>query len=560
MFKGPIKLLIALLIFSTGVHGSPNAGLHLNRAQNEFPSIYLPSVGHKNNQTVQAIPEDSQSPKLKVRGVRFEGNESLSEADLQEAFRDVVDSDLSALQIYSLTNRIKALYNARDIAVSARVPPQDVDDGIVLFTINESSFNGVEIDYGFEDTFNVSLEHVERTAAFGIAKNPPLKISQQERAHLLAIDLHGVSASGGLHPDDQGNQTLELWVENTPRLESDIELNNQGPQSTGETELSANTLYSSPFGRGGAAYINAIKSEGVEYLSLAYRGPTGAYGGTLDLQAGVLGYHTDSSQKTSNKGEASSLSLGYRYPLIRSLSANVFVTGLFEQRQLTDKRLIVSQSSKTADYQVNSFDVRVDGNSAFATGRLTYSGELVAGNVDLDGSQNLADDRAGARSAGDFVLAAGTVQYAKPVDENWRLVTKIKAQIANKNLDSSVQLLAGGHAGLRAFSADELSVDQGILMSLDLTRRINDELTLGLFYDAANLMARHNNSNINGSSLVIKNRFNLSNLGLSAAYRFENEARLSVTLAHALATTPGSLSQRTHSGDSRLLAGLVVPF
>jgi len=560
VFKGPIKLLIALWGLSAGVHANPNAGLHLNRAQNAFPSIYLPSVGYKNNQTEHTIPEDAQAPKLKVKGVRFEGNKTLSEADLQAAFKDVVDSDLSALQIYSLTNRIKALYNAQDIAASARVPPQDVDDGIVLFTINESSFNGVEIDYGFEESFNVSLEHLERTAAFGIANNPPLKISQQERAHLLAIDLHGVSASGGLYPDDQGNQTLELWVENTPRLESDIELNNQGPQRTGKTELSINTLYSSPLGRGGAAYVSAIKSEGVEYISLAYRGPTGAYGGTLDLQAGVLGYQTDSSQNPPYKGEASSLSLGYRYPLIRSLSANVFATGLFEQRQLSDTRLIANQSVKTADYQVNSFDVRIDGNSALATGRLTYSGELVAGNVDLGGSPNRADDRAGARSAGDFVLAAGTAQYAKSVDENWRLVTKAKAQIANKNLDSSVQLLAGGNAGLRAYSADELSVDQGILMSLDLTRRINDALTLGLFYDAANLMARHNNSDINGNSLVIKNRFNLSNLGLSAAYRFENNARLNVTLAHALATTPGSASQLTQSGNSRLLARLVVPF
>ena len=510
----PIVLLIAVAA-GTETQAAPSSGQLLSEAQRQFPAIYLPSVGYRDPSAVSwTLPED-EGPGLAIKGFRFDGNQSISDQQLQQAFSLYANTNLTPRQIYSLTDLVKQLYAAEDLAVSAKVPPQDVEDGIVLFTIREAEFAGVELDYGFEDSFNVELEQVEAIASAGVLDQTQPRLSEMQRGQLLAIDLHGVAVSGGNHPDDDGNQVLELWVENTPTYSGTLELNNAGNPETGVAQLRLTSLYASPFERGGATYINALKVENSNFASLAYRGPVGLHGATLDLQLGLLEYSS-----SANTGNAQSYSIGYRYPLVRSVPSNLFGTALAEHREL--------------EHGLDTIDLTFDGNRAFEIGRLTYSAQFTAGNSDS------------ATLGGDFSKLSGFLNFSQRYPSGWRYNARLSAQLSDSDLVDAERMILGGPEGLRGYTSDDGLADRGLMVNLDLQKQVNERLRLGLFYDAARVRPRES----------VRQNVNMANFGVSARINFKKDISLTLSAARTLNDSLGS----TESGDHRAYLNLSIPF
>ncbi len=510
----PIVLLIAVAA-GTETQATPSSGQLLSEAQRQFPAIYLPSVGYRDPSAVSwTLPED-EGPGLTVKGFRFDGNQRISDQQLQQAFSLYASTNLTPRQIYSLTDLVKQLYAAMDLAVSAKVPPQDVEDGIVLFQIREAEFAGVELDYGFEDSFNVELEQIEAIAGAGVLDRTLPRLSEMQRGQLLAIDLHGVAVSGGNHPDEDGNQMLELWVENTPTYSGTVELNNAGNPETGEAQVRLTSLYASPFARGGATYINALKSESANFASLAYRGPVGLQGATIDLQLGLFDYST-----STDNDNAQSYSIGYRYPIVRSVPANLFVTALAERRDL--------------GYLLDTFDLTFDGNRAFKVGRLTYSAQLATGSAD-----SAALDK-------EFSKFAGFLNFSQRYSNGWRYNARLSGQLSDSDLDDAERIILGGPEGLRGYSSEDGLADQGLMLNLDLQKQISDRLRLGVFYDAATVRPRESD----GQTIE------MTNIGLSSRFSFEGGISLTLSTARALNDSLGS----TESGDQSAYLNLSVPF
>lgn len=503
----------ALLAPSFSV-AAPSAGQLLSEVQGQFPAIYLPSVGARNPALTQwNMPED-EGPGIDVKGFRFEGNKRVSDEVLQQGFRELADTRLTPRQIYSLTDLIKQIYAQQDLAVSAQVPPQNVDDGVILLTIHESGFTGVELDYGFEDSFNVELDQIEAVAGAAVSDPNSARISEMQRGQLLAIDLHGVAVSGGNHPDDEGDQQLELWVENTAIYSGTLELDNAGNSETGEAQLRLTSLYASPFGRGGATYINAVKSEASEYASLAYRGPVGLQGSTIDLQLGSLNYKLNGVSAS-----ASSLSLGYRYPLLRTVPDNLFLTLMAERREL--------------DARLDTLDITLDGNSAFEIGRLTYNAELTTG---WDGNQ---------ANSSAFTVLSGFVNFSRRYPSGWRYNANLSGQWSDSNLNDAERLHLGGAQGLRGYSSNDGLADRGALLRLDLSKQLNDKLRVAAFYDAADVQLRASDTT----------KSSVSSVGVEGQLSFEGDINLKLGLAQALRDKGA-----TRAGDNAFHARLSIPF
>lgn len=503
----------ALLAPSLSV-AAPSAGQLLSEVQGQFPAIYLPSVGARNPAlTKWAMPED-EGPGIDVKGFRFKGNQSVSDKALQQGFSELTNTRLTPRQIYSLTDLIKQIYAQQDLAVSAQVPPQDVEDGVILLTIHESGFAGVELDYGFEDSFNVELDQIEAVAGASVSNPNAARISEMQRGQLLAIDLHGVAVSGGNHPNDEGDHQLELWVENTATYSGTIELDNAGNSETGEAQLRLTSLYASPVGRGGATYINAVKSEASEYASLAYRGPLGFQGATIDLQLGTLNYKLNGASAS-----ASSLSLGYRYPILRTVPDNLFLTLMAERRELNAR--------------LDTLDITLDGNSAFEIGRLTYNAELTTGRTSSRAKSSA------------FTALSGFVNFSRRYPSGWRHNANLSGQWSDSNLYDAERLHLGGALGLRGYSSNDGLADRGVLLRLDLSKQLSDKLRVGAFYDAAAVQLRA--SDTTGSRI--------SSLGIEGQLNLEGDINLKLGLAQAL-NDRGS----TTAGDNRLYARLSVPF
>lgn len=497
-------LFLALPLSATA---APSIGQLLNESQAQFPSIYLPSVGQLSASKANwQLPED-QGPGIRVDQFHFVGNTSVPDTVLQQAFAPYTGRDLTPRQIYSMTDLVKQTYRQLDIAATAEVPPQDVVDGVVTIEVHEARFAGVELDYGFEDHFNVDLERIQEVAGYNVGNNPPLRIAEMERGQLLAIDLHGVAVSGGHHPNAEGDQLLELWVENTPVYSGTLDLNNSGNSDTGEQQLVLTSLYSSPFDRGGATYINAIKSEGLNFASLAYRGPLGYDGATFDLQLGLL-----NADIAAGGDNAQSYSIGYRYPILRTVPHNLFVTALAERRDL--------------GYNIDTLDLTLDGNKAFTGARLTYSAQLTLGQSDQK-----AED-------GQFGIVSGFVNYSRFYDSGWRYSARLVGQLASEDLGTSDRLIVTGKDGLRGYNSGELLADQGALFRLDLNKRVDDKLTLGSFIDYASLRPVKS----------VSDQIILGNLGLQGRFRLTPELELSLSLAKTVKDSPGP----TNQGDRQL--------
>lgn len=510
----PFVLLIAVAA-GTETQAAPSSGKLLSEAQRQFPTIYLPSVGYRDPSAVNwTLPED-EGPGLTVKGFRFDGNQSISDQKLQQAFSLYANTNLTPRQIYSLTDLVKQLYAAKDLAVSAKVPPQDIEDGIVLFTIREAEFAGVELDYGFEDSFNVELEQIEAIAGAGVLDETAPRLSEMQRGQLLAIDLHGVAVSGGNHPDEDGNQLLELWVENTPIYSGTVELNNAGNPETGEAQLRLTSLYASPFERGGATYVNALKGENSNFASLAYRGPVGLHGATVDLQLGLLEYSTSTS--TSN---AQSYSFGYRYPIVRSVPSNLFVTALVEHRDV--------------GHNLDTVDFTFDGNRAFGIGRLTYSAQITTGSSDS------------ATLGGEFNKLSGFLNFSQRYPSGWRYNARLSGQLSDSDLTDAERMILGGTEHLRGYTSEDGLADRGLIVNLDLHKQINERFRLGLFYDVASVRPRES----------VRKSVEMADIGLSARISFKEDVRLTLSAARALNDSLGS----TESGDQRAYLNLSIPF
>jgi len=507
----------------------------LNHFQSQFPTIYLPSVGDVDRRRFQLPEEIPGEPKLNVKGFEFSGVNSIDVDYLYEAFAPLEGKTFTPKQLLELTDLIIDTYREHDIAAVARIPAQNAKNGTIRFEIHESNFVGTVIDHGFEDHFNVSLERVEALASLPLSDRSTLILSERERQQLLTIDMHGITVSGGLQINDDGDQELELWVENSNQYSGTVDVNNSGFSQTGEEQAVLTSILYSPFRRGGASYLNVIKSAHSHYLSLSYRGPIGLRGTTLDLQAGTLS--ADSGLK---QHQAATYALGLRYPLIRTLSSNLFLSGIAEQRFLEEN----SAPETDRDYKVDSFRVTLDGNRAFNRDLMTYRVQTTLGNTDLSDSTDRANDLASANTQGAFNTLSGFLTYRKRLTDHWQLSTNVQGQLSRNNLDDSQRLIAGGSQGLRGFSSDELMVDQGALIRIDLVKQINDQWRLGTFLDWASLMVRRDNADVNGSPLEVNNHLSAYNWGLSSNYRVSDTLRVDMTFAQVLSDTPGIDSGR----------------
>lgn len=72
-------------------------------------------------------------------------------------------------------------------------------------------------------------------------------------------------------------------------------------------------------------------------------------------------------------------------------------------------------------------------------------------------------------------------------DKKWVGAVRWRAQAAWKNLDGYNQLSLGGVNGIRAYTSADGVGDQGVQVSLDLTRKINDHLFVGVLYDTGRI-------------------------------------------------------------------------
>ena len=533
------SVLIALglcwisLSVSSAQAQAPSAGSIQQNIDQEINSQKLPP------KTIQSIIPAQRD--LKPTGVTFilkkvayKGNTLLSNSQLDVVVAPYLNQELDYSKLQALSYAIENAYKDAGYLARVRLPEQELQGGTLHLEIQEAIFGKSRVE---GTSVRVSPEQIIAIIDAQQQAGQPINIDHLDRGLLLADDLPGVTVGGVLiHGTLNVTTDLGVKVEDENLLYGSALMDNTGPTSTGSFRVLGNVGINSPAGIGDLLSATYLYSEGSNYGRLAYTAPVGNDGVRVGVNASALDYKIISGTfaPLGGYGSAQTVGLESSYPLIRSRSANLYVSANADYRQFSNS----SSGTLISQYNVMDYSVSMYGNrfDSFAGGGAnTASLTLVTGNVDLANSPNQASVASSRGAQGSFTKIRYNATRNQYLLEDTSLFGSITGQFTNQNLDSSEQFYLGGAYGVRAYPTSEGAGSTGQLLTVELRQKLPQNIVAALFYDYGRLNQNANN-NINGASSI--NQYALQGAGLSLGWRPVKAAYLNITYAHRIGTNP----------------------
>lgn len=383
----------------------------------------------------------------------------------------------------------------------------------------------------------------------GVGNNCVLTKENFERMTQLLYDTVGLQ-TGGLEfsaqdmPVGQTQLTVTTLAKDA-QIKGSVGADNQGFSSTGQyrlaTSLSANNL----FGVGDVLGVNLnVSNQGSVSGAIDISGPLAANG--LRWQGSVSRSQFSLPSYNNTSGFGNALSLGVAYPILRGLDQN-WTTGLNAVLVATSS---VTGGYSTADKTLQSAQLTLDGNSgdrSILLGQNTwiFRSALTVGQV-MDDANSLSSPyyetvggytKLAFQGVGKLILSDAHSIYT---------VLNIRGQAANTNLDAYERMMIGGYSGLRAYSVEQGSINQGTISSLELRKAFNTEygqFVPVIFADYANGWVTHGpdigwQAATGYSNLNLTNHIVASDAGVGLDWNFFNKYSLSVSWAKRLPMSP----------------------
>jgi hemolysin activation/secretion protein len=484
-----------------------------------------------------------------VNAFRFTGNTLVKDEALAEPLTSYLGRPLGFAELQQATQAVASIYRQAGWIVNTYLPTQDVSDGIITIQIIEAVYGGTRLD----GTPPARLKLDYLLARFDAQQKvgEPINVEALDRALLLADDLPGVAVSGALSPGERTDETLlALKLTDEPLVLGDIGVDNHGARSTGEDRVTLNSSLLSPFGIGDQLVANLIHSEGSDYGRLEYSVPVGNDGARVGVNASRFDYELIPTEFKLLNGSGESETVGFdaSYPLIRSRRRNVYVTLNWDHKRFHNQALTLVQS----DYAVKNWSLGIAGN-AFDTwgggGANAFALSWVTGNVD-QGRDDIAENT---DLDGNFDKWRYAFSRQQMLTQDLSLYALLSGQHAQTDLDSSERFYLGGANGVRAYPSSEGGGSRGMLATVELRKRLPQNIVLACFYDWGHIT----NFDV-GSSYALKG------YGLSVGWT----GPMGLNLKAVLARRDGDNPNPTATGDdqdgsldrNRLRLSASVPF
>jgi hemolysin activation/secretion protein len=444
-------------------------------------------------QQAQALPEPQMALQTQasfvLKGVQFVGATGVPDSELQAAVADRIGTSVTFADLEQLAARAAAVYQQRGFSlVQAFVPVQEVVDGVVKITISEGVLGNLNIDVA--EGAPVSQERVARTLAV-LEPGKPLNGMKYERAMLLLSDLPGIKPQSAIGAGAiAGTTDLTVQVTERDRLQYGLEVDNYGTRDSGRHRITGSLRWASPFERGDNFDLRVMLAEGMHTVfgRVSYETPVGyrglRIGGGLARVQYELGGPFAPLEPT---GVGNVADLAFSYPIIRQRSTNLFVRGVVDNKDLTDRFEAVGFETRKRIRGIGlglSFEKR---DQLLGGGYTSANGLLYRGNLDIKDATSEAFDNPPfgydtEGGFGKFTLQLARLQHLAP---RFSLFFGAGMQRASKNLDAYEKLSLGGPKAVRAYATGEVLVDDGWLATMELRHAATPEATVFAFYDAA---------------------------------------------------------------------------
>lgn len=458
---------------------SPESGSHIaDRFETEQPATVQPPSASLQLESTNP-PASADQIKLTVNRFVFSGN-SVYGSDELEALAKGVSGETNLQTVYELAAAITGKYSEDGyILTRAIVPPQELDPNgaVVRIEIIEGYIDEVvwpaEVA-AFEDVFS--------TYSARITASRPLNIAVLERYLLLANDLPGLSFETTLEPSEQNAGAARLIVSSSYKATGfSASVDNKGTEGRGPYQLSASGTASNLLKhqeRFSARWAGSAEFEELQYAEIRAEKVLNAEGLTAGVQfsydTGEPG--TEALRTLEFGSESISLSADLTYPLIRSRSHNLWLTGTVFARAYRSDALGAAFNEDRLrgirlGFRYDQFD-RFNGISRLEA---TYS----QGIEGLGSTKN--ENPLASRSNGrvDFTKIELSGSRSQPLSDGWSAFGRIDGQISGTPLLSSEECTYGGSAFGRAFDPSVLSGDHCVKLLGELRYNV-DWTDLGL--------------------------------------------------------------------------------
>ena len=516
----------------------PDAGSFLQQIDRENK----PSLPHKVLPEHHAEPE-AMKPKpgmtITVKSFRFAGNTLLGSDKLAPVVAGFLNRPLDFAELQKAAAAVANAYREAGWIVRSYLPEQDIVDGVVSIQIVESVFGGAEIKGDIPR--RASRERIMRIFEAQQKTGEPLNADKLDRALLLADDLPGVAVAGSLREGAKERETaVDLKIGEKPLVQGEAAYDNTGARSTGSGRVTANLNLNSSFNRADLIAINAIHTQGSDYLRLDGNLPVGSNGWRLGFNGSHLQYNLVAPEFTAldAKGTSDTVGLESTFPIIRSRLKNLYLNINADNKRFDNQ----SSGATTTSYQVNTVTLGLDGNlfdNLWGGGANSASLSLIDGHLNLNGSPNQPADASTTQTAGHYDKLRFAASRQQVITETVSLFGALTGQAAHKNLDSSEKFYLGGSSGVRAYPANEGGGSEGKLLNLELRLRLPQGFNLTGFYDYGHITVNSNNSFAGATTL---NDYSLKGTGLSLAWQSSKGANVKAVYAHRLGNNPNPTS------------------
>ncbi|WP_232231992.1 ShlB/FhaC/HecB family hemolysin secretion/activation protein [Burkholderia sp. WSM2230] len=319
-----------------------------------------------------------------------------------------------------------------------------------------------------------------------------LSMPRLERATQLLQDVPGVaiekapqfSPGGGVGDIEV---TFSIAAKGKP-MQADLIMDNQGIESTGSYRFGVTASGNNYFGAG-ESYAFTLMGTDKKMWTGSLTGSVPIFDDGLRLTGGVTRQQYTINAGTPVAGVATTGQAGVLYPFMRGLDANVWgAASVLHSQAATTYKDYGFASHSTLDSV--RFSVQADNGDRPQQLRTN----ILSGQAALTIGHQRNDDAAldaGPHRAGNYakLTGFGFGTYALTRSGNLFLTGRVNSQLASRNLDSSEKLTAGGPDAVRAYRADEVSFDEGVVINAGLYERFpvatGHQLQLGVFSDFA---------------------------------------------------------------------------
>ena len=514
----------------------------LDENSNKKNKIPLLDDGKKTlNTNSEIISEGQEEVKVVIKKFIIEGNNSVSESEIQDLIKDFLNKELTLLELDVAAENITNFYIDKGLWARAVLPDQEITNNELKIKIIEAKLGKVIFQKNPDTNLGISEKLAEKYLKKNQDEEKIFNINNLNKNIQLLDSLPGINSTASLQSGEVDGETAVIVEINETKLVSgNIKTDNHGSRSSGYARVSTALNFNGLLKVGESWSLQNVHTTGSDYYALGLTIPIGVSGLSATFRGSEMDYNLGIPLKSSDpEGNSNSLSMSLNFPSFNLGKLTTSINfGISNNTYLNKTNAGISSEKSNfkgnLDLNFNLID------QIFGGGANNFTISMTKGEIDLgDTPSNLASDQTSANTNGEFEKFTINFSRLQSLSSNHALFFSTNGQYGGTNLDPGEQLSLGGVSGIRGYPNSEASGSHGLISSLEHRFSYNNRIQTKLFYDFGRVFQYKNTyTDWNSSNPSLNNSYNLSGAGFGVDAFLGNLGNLSLIYARKLSANP----------------------